>query len=602
MLNTILLSAGLLLSGLPADSHESLSDTLHAVTITADKGVTISRADTLKPTDSFSATDVLLQGSGFRVGDNGGYAGLKTVSLRGLGSAHTAVYMDGVRIGNVQSGQNDLGMIDASNIGNVVVDYAQNCISFNTARPVFGESPAAGAVSLYAGSFGTWLPSARVDFRLSEKISISANASGVISKGDFPYGEGLVRENNDVTQIRAGIDLFGIMDEGDYHVKAYYNDVDRGTPGSTSWPSEDRQADRNAFVQAVVRKNFSPLYTLHMSGKASYDDIFYTSTWGDSNYGQTEFQLNSAHYFQIRDWWKMSLAADLQWDGLKSSNYNASRLTAFSALAASFRTGRFSADLAVEYSGAFDSGYLSRNAVSPSASLRLKLAEGLDVLAFGRRAYRVPVFNELYYVGYGNPELRPEDAWLTDIGVDFRRNVGQSWTIKAKLDGFCNLLTDKITSAPSEEDPAIWLPYNIGKVRSLGADAVAGFLHEGEWRYSFDVRYTFQSAVDMTPDSYTYGQQIPYIARHVTVLAGSVMWKGWNLNPVWQMRAGRTDGTGELPDWNTLDLTLSKSFAIGATSLKAKISARNLTDSRYETVSGYPMPGRSIIGGIEFKF
>ena len=125
MLTSILISAGLLLSGLPSDSHESLSDSLHAVTITADKGVTVSRADTLKPANSFSVSDVLLQNSGFQVGDNGGFAGLKTVSLRGLGSAHTAIYIDGVRVGNVQSGQNDLGMIGTENLADVVVDYAQ---------------------------------------------------------------------------------------------------------------------------------------------------------------------------------------------------------------------------------------------------------------------------------------------------------------------------------------------------------------------------------------------------------------------------------------------------------------------------------------------
>ena len=603
MLTSILLSAGLLTSGLPIGSYEPVLDTLHAVTITADKGVTVSRSDTLEVGNSFSVSDVLLKSSGFHVGDNGGYAGLKTVSLRGLGSAHTAVYIDGVRVGDVQSGQNDLGMIGIENLGSVSVDYAQNSVSFNTARPVFADGPIAGNIRLSAGSFGTWQPSARLDFRLSEGVSLSANASGIFSKGDFVYGDGLVRENNDVSQIRAGLDLFGIMDDGNYHLKAYYNDVDRGTPGSISWPSDDRQKDRNAFLQGVLQKRFSRLYTLHLSGKASYDDIFYSSVWGDSNYGQTEFQLNSVHDFRILRWWEVSLAADLQWDDLKSSVYNASRLSAFSSLASSFRINRFSADVALEYSGTFDSGYLSRHAFSPSANLRMNILEGFDLVAFGRRAYRVPTFNELYYVGYGNPELKPEDAWLTSLGVDYCKTLGDGWTVKGKLDGFCNFLTDKITSAPSVEDPDIWMPYNIGKVRSTGFDLLSGFVHKGNWDYSFDARYSYQSAVDRTPDSYTYGQQIPYIARHTIVLTGTVSWKGWEFNPVWQMRAGRTDGTGGLPDWSTFDVSLSKFVNIRKVgSVVLKISAKNLSDCRYETVSGYPMPGRSFVGGVELKF
>ena len=599
MLTTILLSAGLLSCGLPSGLEEPVLDSLHAVTITADKGLTVSRKDTLDVGNVHSVSEILLKSSAVHVGDNGGHAGLKTVSLRGFGSAHTAIYVDGLRVGNVQSGQNDLGMIAPENVGSVVVDYAQNSISFNTARPVFENGPLATRVSLSGGSFGTWQPYARFDFRLSENLSLSANTAGLFSKGDFSYGDGLVRENNDLSQVRAGLDLFG----KDFHVKAYFNGVERGTPGSTSWPSEDRQADRNTFVQGVLNRNFSSLYTLHLSGKASYDDIFYTSSYGDSRYGQTEIQLNSAHNFQIRNWWKLSLAADVQWDGLKSSNYNASRLTAFSALASSFRAGLLSADIALEYNGAFDHGALSRHALAPSLMARLTLPEGLDISAFARRAYRVPTFNELYYVGYGNPDLRPEDAWLTDMAVDYVRPLGNSFSLKSKLDVFLNLLTDKITSAPTPEDPNIWAPYNIGKVRSAGFDAAAGFAHEGEWDYSLDLKYSYQSAVDRTPDSYTYGQQIPYIARHVVVLNGNLTWNSWTVQALWQMRAGRKDGTGDLPDWNTLDVDLAKPLTMRkAGTVLLKASVRNLLDCRYETVSGYPMPGRSFMAGVEYKF
>ena len=599
MLTTILLSAGLLSCGLPSGLEEPVLDSLHAVTITADKGLTVSRKDTLDVGNVHSVSEILLKSSAVHVGDNGGHAGLKTVSLRGFGSAHTAIYVDGLRVGNVQSGQNDLGMIAPENVGSVVVDYAQNSISFNTARPVFENGPLATRVSLSGGSFGTWQPYARFDFRLSENLSLSANTAGLFSKGDFSYGDGLVRENNDVSQVRAGLDLFG----KDFHVKAYFNGVERGTPGSTAWPSEDRQADRNAFVQGVLNRNFSSLYTLHLSGKSSYDDIFYSSSYGDSRYGQTEIQLNTAHNFQIRNWWKLSLAADVQWDGLKSSNYNASRLTAFSALASSFRAGLLSADIALEYNGAFDHGALSRHALAPSLMARLTLPEGLDISAFARRAYRVPTFNELYYVGYGNPDLRPEDAWLTDMAVDYVRPLGNSFSLKSKLDVFLNLLTDKITSAPTPEDPNIWAPYNIGKVRSAGFDAAAGVAHEGEWDYSLDLKYSYQSAVDRTPDSYTYGQQIPYIARHVVVLNGNVTWNSWTAQAVWQMRAGRKDGTGDLPDWNTLDVNLAKPLTVRKSgTVLLKITTRNLLDCRYETVSGYPMPGRSFMAGVEYKF
>lgn len=599
-----LFHAGVISLGLLAATDVQALDTLGAATVTADKGVIVSRVDKISTKQSISVSDALSLSSGIYVGDNGGLAGLKTVNLRGLGSAHTAIYLDGVRVGNVQSGQSDLGMLPIEGLSMVSVDYAQNAVSFKTSRPEFDKRPIAGYVKFYAGSFGTYLPSARLDFRISDKLSLSVNAAGVLSKGNFSYGEGLERLNNDVEQYRGGIDLFGRITDGNYHVKAYYNQVERGTPETTSWPSDDRQIDKNAFVQGFMKKKFGSLYTLRLSAKGSYDDIYYSSTWGDSNYGQTELQLNSAHDFQLTDWCKVSLAADVQWDNLASSMYLASRISAFSALAASFKTERLLANVALEFTGAFDKDALSRYAFSPSADIRFRVFDDFDVLAFGRRAYRIPTFNELYYVGYGNPDLRSEDAWMTDLGVEYNRNITPAWTVKAKLDGFFNYLTDKITSAPTAEDPNIWAPYNIGKVVSAGMDVAAGFIWSSDaWNCALDAKYTLLSAVDKTPDSYSYGQQIPYIAKHAVVLNASASWKGWALSPVWHLRAGRTDGSGTLDDWNTMDLTFGKDLRFPKVGeLSFKFSVRNLFDCRYEVSSGYPMPGRSFIGGLEFKF
>lgn len=598
MLNSILIAVGLLSAGLP----EHVTDSLQPVTVTADKGVVVSRTDTLAVRNSFSISEILHQSPGVILGDYGGFAGLKTVSLRGFGSPHTSIYIDGVKVGNVQSGQNDLGMIGVENYDAAIIDYAQNSLSFRTLRPSFDRLPVRASVKFAGGSFGTLLPSARFDFRLSENLALSANAAGIISKGDFKYGDDAVRHNNDIRQVRAGLDLFGLMDSGDYHIKGYFNSSDRGTPGSVSWPSDDRQKDMNVFVQGLLRKRVSQLYSLQVSAKGAYDDIFYSSSWGDSRYGQTEFQLNSSHLFRIKSWWNVSFAADMQWDGLKSTNYQASRFTASGSLTSSFRLKCLSANIALEYNGAFDSGARSRNAFSPSVDMRLTLAEGLDMVAFARRAYRVPTFNELYYVGYGNPDLKPEDAWLTDVGFDFSRQLSQTWLLKAKLDGFYNSLTDKITSAPTVEDPNIWLPYNIGKVRSAGFDAVAGTSYaSAAWKFSFDAKYSFQSAVDMTPDSYTFGRQIPYVAMHSVVLDATVAWNGLEFNPRWNMKAGRTDSAGALADWNTLDLNLNRPFRIRNVGvITVRLAARNILDSHYELVSGYPMPGRSFMAGLEF--
>ena len=101
-----------------------MPDSLEAVTVVADRGLVVSRTDTLEMHPLQDVTSALQLLPGLYVGDYGSLAGLKSVSLRGLGSAHTAIYVDGVRVGNVQSGQADLGLLDLPSMGAVVADYA----------------------------------------------------------------------------------------------------------------------------------------------------------------------------------------------------------------------------------------------------------------------------------------------------------------------------------------------------------------------------------------------------------------------------------------------------------------------------------------------
>ena len=607
-LSTLLFAAGLLVAETP--------DTLQAVTIVADKGVVVSRTDTVALRADGTVATALLNFPGLGISDYGGLAGLKGVSLRGLGTPHTDIYLDGVRVSNFQSGQNDLGMLPVEVLGNAVVDYAQNSISFRTAKPVFGDRNFAGRVGLQAGSFGTWMPSARFDVKLSERVSLSAHGAGVITKGDFPIADefiprteggtastGVRRTGNDLKQIRTGIDLFGVLDGGEWQAKAYYNGSDRGTPGSITWPSDDRQQDKNVILQGTLRKAFSDLYTLNLSAKSAWDKLYYQSTWGDSDYDFRALQLNSSHTFRITDWWAVSLAADLEHGALKSTGYDAVRTAAQAALATAIRLERFSADLALQYNGTFDKGAKGLNSLSPSLDLRVTLFEGFDLVAFGRRAFRAPTFNELYYPGYGNPDLKPEDAWLTDIGIDWNTALSDAWSLGLKADFFYNYLQNKIISTMME-GTWIWQPINIGIVQAKGVDAALTLRYDnGDVAGGFSARYAHQCALDKTPDSATFNQQVPYIAKNTLVLAGDVEYAGWRFDALFNWRGGRYDSYGEMPDWNTLDLSLRKDFTLGNVGvLSLNVSVKDLLDYRYELVSGYPMPGRSFLGGFTFKF
>ena len=70
---------------------------------------------------SVNLADAIRDFSGIQLRDYGGVGGLKTVNVRSLGSAHTAIFLDGVPIDNAQNMQVDLGRIPTSGL-----DYLGN--------------------------------------------------------------------------------------------------------------------------------------------------------------------------------------------------------------------------------------------------------------------------------------------------------------------------------------------------------------------------------------------------------------------------------------------------------------------------------------------
>lgn len=592
-----LIIIGLLAASAPLYDAEALESAV----VTSDKGMTVSRCDTLaiKPY-VFSVSELLLQSPSLQINDYGSLAGLKTVNIRGFGSAHTNLYLDGIKVSNVQTGQADLGFLDLTGLQSALVNYAQNSIDFKTRRPRFDDRKFNGKAGLNLGSFTTVQPYLGINFKLSEDYALSLNASYLYSKGDFEY-DGLKRGNNDISSFKGGADLFGRLLEGDLHAKAYICSSERGTPGSTSFPSpDDRQKDLNALVQASYDKKYSEKYSLQLSGKLSDDKLDYLTAWGDSNYNLLNCQINTVQFLKLNSHLDFSLAADIAFDKLNSNEYEAFRTGLLVAAAAGYKGDVIDATAALEYHVNEERQRASRSRLLPSFSAVFHVLKSLNFTALVRETYREPVFNELYFPSYGNPDLRAEHGWISDFGLDFRHSFGQT-PVYFKANYYFHTVEDRIASAPSAGNPLIWLPYNIGRVKSAGIDLAAGVSHRfGGITLKADARYSFLDAEDRTADSATFGQQLPFIARHTCLFNLDAEWNNLNAGLLWQGRFGRTtsdkDGLG---DWNTLDLNMRYAIFKG---LSAKLSVKNIFDCRYEFISGYPMPGRSLLLGIEYKF
>ena len=78
--------------------------------------------------------DAVRRFAGTDVRDYGGTGGLKTVSVRNMGAAHTAISYDGVAVSNCQAGQIDIGRFSLDNVASLSLSVGQNEDMLQSAR------------------------------------------------------------------------------------------------------------------------------------------------------------------------------------------------------------------------------------------------------------------------------------------------------------------------------------------------------------------------------------------------------------------------------------------------------------------------------------
>ena len=597
-----------------------------------------------------SVADAIRYFSGVQIKDYGGIGGLKTINVRGMGTQHVGVFYDGIQLGNAQNGQIDLGRYSLDNMAAVTLyngqkssgvqsakDYASaSAVYLRTRTPEFRDGKRRNLkLTLKGGSFGTVNPSVLYEQRLGERISNSLNAEFLYTTGRYKfsyvkadgYDTTAVRQNGDVRALRIEEGLFGRIPNGNWRVKAYFYDSERGYPGAFvreepgKFRHEDRQWDSNFFLQGSFFKSFGDRHRLSVNAKYAYDYLHYlsdprldvTTMYVNNHYYQQEVYLSAAHELALFKWWDLNLATDLQYNTLAADLVNfvyPSRLTSLTALAATFRFGKATVQGSLLYTFVKDFAREpgaeagEKNVFTPTLVAQYKPFRETDfaLRAFYKRIFRMPTLNDLYYTFIGNKYLKPEYTTQYNLGIAYTKEwlKARFRRFEVSLDAYYNEVDDKIIAMPTSNQFQ-WTMVNLGYVKIRGADAVvSGSMCFG--RFSIDCRatYTWQKAQDFTDRSSTYyGGQIPYIPWHSGSAIAGLSLGDWSLDYSFIYTGERYESSANIPEnhalaWYTSDLSLSKNFRLRSSQLRATLEVNNLFNQQYEVVQCYPMPGTNV--------
>ena len=416
-----------------------------------------------------------------------------------------------------------------------------------------------------------------------------------------------------------------------WNVHAYFYGSGRGLPGPVykkagEYPlSDDRQTDRDAFLQGRYVRKVGEDWSLAFRAKLSFSHLEYSDfpeqVPGGSparyNYRNHSSYLSAAASRYVGKF-RINLAQDLQYDYLDADLRDfvyPGRLSSWSCVSSVFQTGTFDASANLLYlferdsflSGAGRSSAV-RDALMPSAVVRWKPSARLAVNGFAKRSFRMPTFNDLYYSTVGSKTLDPEDALQFDLGAEWTALETVSNHLSMKVDIYRNLLRNKIIAVPTSNQFR-WSMYNLGKVSVVGGDISAEFVSRFRGGEAGAVaRYTLQRSRDRSdPEALTWNGQIPYIPLHSgsVNLFGSL--SGWRTDITLFATGERFTTSANLPayrlaPWTTLDAALSKAFRAGGGLLTLRLCLNNLLDEQYEIVDNYPMPGFNALLKADYSF
>lgn len=617
--------------------------------------------ETLKKLNSNSVADALRYFSGVQLKDYGGVGGVKTLDVRSMGSNHMGVFYDGIQLGNAQNGQIDLGKYSLDNIESISLYNGQRSSVFQgakdfgaagtvyitTKRPAFSGNKSTNLhLALRSGSFGLINPSIRVEQKVNQNISASANieytyATGkykfryrrVLHDGTVAWDTTATRHNGDVKAWRGEAGLFGHTSRGHWYGKLYYYDSQRGIPGAivnNVWKTSQRQWDKNFFGQGNWQLRLNSRWQSCMSLKYSHDYMRYlnpdtTLMYLNNRFNQNEVYASWANCVTIIPGLDANVAIDYQWNNLFSSLENFTkpeRHTLLTALAASWRRGPLKAQGSVLYSYVADYSHprfgsenlgtrksnLSRFTPSIFVSCDIPGSRGLRLQGFYKRIFRMPTFNDLYYTDVGNSSLKPEYATQFDLGAAWDYMPSSPWarSVNISIDAYHNRVTDKIIAVPKGTGQYRWMMMNIGRVRIWGTDVTAAGQFSLPAGISCHLRltYTWQRALDYTDPADndapagTYRGQIAYIPRHSGSATAGLMWHRLSVNYSFIYVGERWHNSSNIAvnheqPWYTSDISVSWRQPIVGLNTRFSLEVSNLLNQQYEVIQNYPMPGRN---------
>lgn len=578
----------------------------------------------IKKINPIQVSDALQYAVGVNIRDYGGLSSIKTVSLRGMPSNQTLILMDGLRVTNSQTGLADISKLFISSVDRIEV--AKGGLSSQ-----YGSNAMAGVVNMISKTelFDEYRLTATYDSFTNRilEADITQNIDSVPftlkvrkTDSDGTYGfrikdKNYERQNSQVDNI--DLYLGTVFGWGNFTLKPriILRTSERGNPdpviAGVQRPSNAflKEADMTAIVSANNYINDSTVFKV--GAVYSYSDLQFKNEKAiefgagglDNDFYNNTLQIRTEYASKYKNL-SFGFVADgsmntLTGDMLQEVNKDIARsdigvsanmnYTKKSVVIEYGFYSSFRADYSTDFSGNY-SPMIGASAEVMEANLTTKAS-----LSTG---YRLPSFNEMYYLNYGNQDLRPERSITYNLGFDYDPpKFG-----KMGVNLFYTNTRDQIAAVPT--GPITWQSQNIEKVNSQGIE----FFSILTPIKALNIVYNYVYQQPLIKSGVEEGEKVllPFTPEEIITglisydfnsfqFGTSVQYKSYIFTTI------DNDLGLIIDDYALFDVFVSYKLEMLNGDLSVRLDVKNILDEQYQVFLNYPMPGRNIRGTISYE-
>ena len=551
--------------------------------------ISIITAEVIEGSPATNLAELLQQEAGIDIRRQGIYGMQADLYIRGGSFDQTLLLIDGIKVEDPQTGHHTL------NIALPLEVIKRIEIIKGPAARIFGQNAFTGAINIVTktngdlknnvgfqlGSYNQQHATATLGKSL-DKASVMGHASINSSEG-YRYNTDFQNQNyflkSSFNTKTTPIDVIATFSERKFggnqfyaiNAKEQYEETQSSLVGiSTIIKRGDLKISpqlywkRNQDMYLYIRNNPSVYRNLHISNKVGIQiNSSYSSSIGVTGFGidVAKVKMNS-NRLGNRERWMGNFFLEHRFSLLDNKL-------------------DVTPGVAVNYFSEFDFNAF------PGIDLGYHINDSFRVYANAGYTYRVPTYNDLYYVGrqdIGNENLVPERAISEEIGLKY---FGNKLTASV---AFFNRDSDNLIDYTKENEDDKWQSNNLKRLNSNGIEAqLSSTFKLGQYTQSLSLGYTYLNEDLGTVKSNFSKYVINSLNQHLTANIKTQFSKNFSQSVVYKF-ADRANGE----NYSVVDVQLK----LMINTLELTLTGNNIFNASYIETGIVPMPKGNVLVGL----